>query len=238
MKDFIKFLALLLFSALFVMGCQHKPTEVIDPTPTDTTGQGNNKQPCDSNIVYFGRDILPIFISNCAMSACHDDGTAANGIVLTSYQKVMQTGRVVAFDLNSSDLYEAITEVRPDKLMPPPPRQKLSATQISLIAKWINQGAKNLICEEQNCDTVNITYSTVVSKIMNNYCVGCHGSINPSAGISVNNYTSLAQIVSNGKLIGSITHAAGFKAMPQGGKLPTCEIKQIQKWVSLGFPNN
>ncbi len=238
MDNLKKFLALIVFSALILASCQHKPTEVFNPKNTDTTGQGNNKQPCDSTVIYFGRDILPILNSNCAMTACHDDGAASKGIVLNSYQKVMSTGSVVPFDLNNSDLFDAITEDKPDKIMPPPPRPKLNAAQISLISKWINQGAKNLVCDEQNCDTVNVSYANIISKTMNTFCVGCHGSNNPSAGIVVNNYTSLAQIAGNGKLMGSITHAAGYKAMPQGSKLPACEIKQIQKWVNMGFPNN
>jgi hypothetical protein len=48
----------------------------------------------------------------------------------------------------------------------------------------------------------------------------------------------MSAIAANGRLIGSITHIAGYKAMPQGGKLPSCEIKQIQKLVAMGFPNN
>lgn len=224
---------------LFAVSCQHKPTELAIPSePKDTSGTGGNKQPCDSNVVYFGRDVLPILNSNCAMSGCHDDGTASDGIVLNSYDKVMNTGKVVPFDLNSSDLYEVITEDRPDKRMPPPPKPALTAEQIALIAKWINQGAKNLICDEQNCDTINISYANMISKTMNTYCVGCHGASNPSAGINVSNYAGMAVITANGKLMGSITHAAGFKAMPQGGKLPACEIKQIQKWVAMGYPNN
>ena len=224
---------------LIAVSCQHKPTELNVPSiPKDTTGTGGNKQPCDSTVVYFGRDVLPILNSNCAMSGCHDAGTAAEGIVLTSYEKVMQTARVVPFNLNNSELYEVITETDPDKRMPPPPKPALTAAQIALIAKWINQGAKNLVCDEQNCDTVNISYANMISKTMNTYCVGCHGASNPSAGINVSNYAGMAAIAGNGKLVGSVTHAAGFKAMPQGGKLPACEIKQIQKWVAMGYPNN
>lgn len=224
---------------LIAVSCQHKPTELNLPIiPKDTIGTGGNKQPCDSTVVYFGRDVLPILNSNCAMSGCHDAETAAKGIVLTSFQKVMQTGKVVTFDLNSSDLYEVIIEDKPDKRMPPPPKSALSAAQVALIAKWINQGAKNLICEEQNCDIINISYGNMIAKTMNTFCVGCHGANNPSAGINLTNYAGMAAIAANGKLMGSITHAAGFKAMPQGGKLPSCEIKQIQKWVAMGFPNN
>ena len=234
-----RFLVLGVVCMWVMASCQHKPTELNVPSiPKDTIGTGGNKQPCDSTVVYFGRDVLPILNSNCAMSGCHDAGTASDGVILNSYDKVINTGKVVPFDLNSSDLYEVITEDKPDKIMPPPPRPKLTATQIALIAKWINQGAKNLVCDEQVCDTVNISYANMIGKTMTTYCAGCHNANNPSAGVNVSNYSGMAAIAANGKLIGSITHAAGFKAMPQGGKLPACEIKQIQKWVAMGYPNN
>ncbi|MCG9879179.1 MAG: hypothetical protein MH472_01135 [Bacteroidia bacterium] len=222
------------------LACQHKPTEVVTPNkPADTTQTGGGgKQPCDSNIIYFAKDILPILNSNCAMSGCHDNGTAADGIILTSYEKVMQSGVVTPFNLSNSDLHEVITETRPDKVMPPPPRTKLSAEQISKIEKWINQGAKNIICDDDNCDTVNISYANMISKTMQTNCIGCHGNTNPSAGITLSTYAGLSSVAANGKLVGSITHAAGFKAMPVGSKLSACEIKQVQKWVDMGYPNN
>jgi hypothetical protein len=43
----------------------------------------------------------------------------------------------------------------------------------------------------------------------------------------------------NGKLMGVISHAVGFKPMPNGGnKLPDCKIIQIRKWIEVGAPNN
>ncbi len=232
-----RFWILGLLYMLVSLSCQHKPAEVITP-PQNIDTSGNPKQPCDSTVVYFGRDVLPILNTNCAMSGCHDAGTASDGIVLNSYNNVINTGRIVPFDLNSSDLYEVIIEDKPDKRMPPPPKSALNATQIALIAKWINQGAKNLICEEQNCDTINISYGNMIAKTMATYCIGCHGANYPGAGLNLTNYAGMSAIAANGRLIGSITHIAGYKAMPQGGKLPSCEIKQIQKWVAMGFPNN
>jgi hypothetical protein len=43
----------------------------------------------------------------------------------------------------------------------------------------------------------------------------------------------------NGKLVGSISHAAGFIAMPSATvSLSACEISQIKAWVNEGVLNN
>jgi len=212
-----KFLISLAFLSLILQSCKHQPDELVNGSNTNNNG-GNtgNTKPCDSNIVYFERDILPILNSNCAMSGCHDPGTAVEGVILNTYQNIMRTGRVVPYNTSGSDLYDVITETRLDKVMPPPPKSKLSPTQIALIAKWINQGAQNLYCDSS----------------------GCHNATLASGGINVDNYQGLSAIAANGKLVGSIEGLQGFIAMPQGRKLDSCSIKQIKIWVNKGFPNN
>jgi len=45
--------------------------------------------------------------------------------------------------------------------------------------------------------------------------------------------------ISNGKLMGSVNHTNGYIPMPNGGgKLPQCEIDQLQKWIDNQSPNN
>ena len=44
--------------------------------------------------ICFERDILPIFNSKCAMSGCHDAGTAAEGYDLSNYKKIISDGIV------------------------------------------------------------------------------------------------------------------------------------------------
>jgi hypothetical protein len=47
------------------------------------------------------------------------------------------------------------------------------------------------------------------------------------------------RVAANGRLVGVISHAAGYPAMPQGGpKLSDCEIARIRTWVRQGTPNN
>jgi hypothetical protein len=123
--------------------------------------------------------------------------------------------------------------------MPPSPRIPLTQNQIDMIAKWINQGAFNNYCVEANCDTVNVTFAGTIWPIIQNTCLGCHSGSSPGGNISLGNYDQVVVIANNGKLMGSVTHASGYKPMPQNGnKLSDCNIKQLQIWINNGTPNN
>ena len=117
--------------------CTHEPLNPIGPNPNDTTG--NNGRVCDPDTVYFQQDVLPLIVSSCSMSGCHNAASAQDGVVLTDYEKIMQTGDVKAGQPNNSKLYEALVETNPNKIMPPPPAS-LTAAQIQLIKTWIQQG--------------------------------------------------------------------------------------------------
>lgn len=90
------------------------------------------------------------------------------------------------------------------------------------------------------CDTSNVTYAASISSIMGTYgCLSCHGNVNPSAGIVLNNYTGVKAAVVNGSLYGSLNHSQGFAPMPQGaGKISNCDLSRIKAWIDSGAPNN
>jgi hypothetical protein len=109
---------------------------------------------------------------------------------------------------------------------------------------------------EPNCNTQNMSYSQNVVPILKSNCYKCHGSGNSvgSYGHLLDNYDTLTKyytartipiVIVPGDttlisaLEGYITHTPGFLAMPyMDGKLDTCAIKQIQAWITQGFPNN
>lgn len=91
------------------------------------------------------------------------------------------------------------------------------------------------------CDTVGMKYSTNVVPILQANCYSCHGtgSTGGSGGISLDGYANLKLWADNGYLVGNITHAAGYVAMPfGGGKLSDCNINKIIAWIHQGEPNN
>jgi cytochrome c553 len=90
------------------------------------------------------------------------------------------------------------------------------------------------------CDTAGtISYSQKVVPIFQTHCYSCHNLVLQSGGIAMSSYATEKMIGLNGKLYGSISHSAGFSAMPQAAsKLSNCQIATIKKWIGAGCPNN
>ena len=245
-------LFLLTMLLLEFSGCRHDPMMPDGMMPIDTTGNpvdttGNpvdttmTGTPCDPGVVYFAQDIQPILTSNCAFSGCHDAATAQDGVILTSYEQVIATADVRAFDLDGSDLYEVITDSDPEDRMPPEPRAPLTNAQINLIATWILQGVENLECDPdaEGCDVTDVSYAMTIVPILQNTCIGCHGGSAPSGGINLSNHAGVQAVALNGRLVGAVSHDPAYSPMPQGGaQLSDCKIDQIRAWAEDGAPNN
>lgn len=229
----------LLLWLAFSGGCKHE-IPVQPGSPENPVNPGNPAKPCDPNTVYFERDVLPILLSNCTMSGCHNAADREEGVVLDSYNGVMTSeADVRPGNARGSDLYERITETDTRKRMPFN-RPALSAAQIATIEKWINQGAKNETCTTVTCDSTNVTYTKSIRPIIQTNCLGCHsGGAAASGGLDYTNHASLASVARDGRLTGVLNHVSGFSPMPKGGnKLSDCNLALIKKWVNAGAPNN
>lgn len=227
---------LLLCISIGLAACRHDPMVPGGGTPNPNapvvTTQG-----CNPDTIYFENDILPLLISNCAMSGCHDAQTRADGINLTTYAGVISGGEVKPGNPNGSDLYEKLVEDRLDKRMPPPPYPALPTEKIAMVRKWIEQGAKNNACRDTSaCDTLNLSFATHIQPMMQANCVGCHGANNPSAGINLSTLSGVRTVATNGKLVGAVSKQAGFVPMPPAGNgLSSCHINQIKSWINQGM---
>ncbi len=213
---------LALGASLLLPSCKHELPEVID-----------DSGPCLPGVVYFKNDVLPILQSNCAMSGCHDAGSAREGIRLTDYANVMRAG-VEAGKSGNSDLYEVLVDNDPKDIMPPPPA-KLTADQIKTIKNWIDQGAKNNACT--SCDSSGtVSFSAKIWPLINSGCTGCHGY---GRNTQLTAYNDVKVQVDNGKLSGALNHKSGFLPMPQGGaKWTDCQLNMLDRWIADGAPNN
>ncbi len=239
MKNRILYSAMLMMAAIVLLfACRH---EILDNTLTGggtTGGGGGNPLPvsnCSPDTVYFVNQVLPLISSNCTMSGCHDDITHADGVSLTTYTKIMKY--VKAGNPGGSKLYTVLSKSGGDR-MPPPPRAAFTAEQKALIQKWILQGAKNNSCISA-CDTALFTYSGAIKPVMNAKCTGCHKPGNLGGNIDLSTYDAVKIVALNGKLYGSIAHQPGYSPMPKNSaKLSDCEIRQVQKWIAAGTPNN
>jgi hypothetical protein len=204
--------------------CKHEPFPSDIPTHTGV---------CQSDTVYFERDVLPIIVSQCTQSGCHDAGGNAEGYTLTKYSLIYHDA-VTPFKPDQSELYKVIK----DGSMPP--RQNLPADQTAIIRKWIEQGALNLICDDMSpCNTDEVSFKTSVFPIMQAACTGCHSGNNASGGIILSDYSSIRTNAANGKLLGSIQYQPGYSPMPKGiGKLDDCKILKVEEWINQGMKDN
>jgi len=187
--------------------------------------------PVDTNVC-FTRDIMPLIRSNCSMAGCHD-GTDDEARSLLNYTEIKTYVRNGTNGQPSASRSKLYTSLLPGAEEPMPrDRAPLSAAQIALIKKWIDQGAKNTDCAETTCDTTAVTYADI-DKIMTTNCTGgCHSGARPSGNIDLTTEAGTRAQVLNGKLVPSVEHFPGVIAMPEGGgKLTDCDIARIRTWA-------
>jgi hypothetical protein len=230
---------LMLIIVIVVDSCVHDP--VINPTSSNGEQPGTPPPvtPGTPGCVYdgsvcFESSVLPIFLSSCAKSGCHDANSRREGYVLNSYASIVSRG-ISPGNANGSKLYKILFASGEDRM---PPDAPLTQAQKDSIALWINQGAKNTVNCNCNCDTTKFTYATIIQPLLSSTCVGCHKPGSLGGNIDLSTYTSVKIQASNGKLLGSIQHSAGYSPMPQGGKLSDCQITQIKNWINAGAVNN
>ncbi len=87
-----------------------------------------------------------------------------------------------------------------------------------------------------------VTYTNQIKTIIETDCFLCHAPDVYKTKASRNkifDYESLKKSGKSGVLVGSITHAAGYIAMPykKGVKIDSCNIELIKKWVQTGMQN-
>jgi len=229
---------MILAAILFLSSCRHEPPVLPIEEPIGNGGGGGGEEPipCDPTVVYFTQQIQPLLISNCTMGdGCHSTATDDNdGIDLTSYASLMNSGIIP-----DGDLWDAINETDPDNIMPRPPQTPLTADQIALIGRWIQQGAQNNGCEDAACDTLNVTYSGTIRPVIQARCQGCHSGGTPQGGLDLTSWSVLNSVAQDGRLAGAIQHLSGYTPMPRNAPaLPDCRVRQFLLWIEDGSPNN
>ncbi len=251
---------LLAFIALIIVvtvslttACKHQPINTGDVAPIDTTKKDTTKNNggggvvvdkgdttgwvCSADTIYF-QDVLPIFISACAGSGCHDAATKAKSYQLTDYTNILKRG-LVAGNANNSAIYKEIANGSM------PPRSSgvvMTAAQKALIANWINKGAKNYVCNANygKCDTTTaVSFANFVKPIMENRCQGCHSGTIPSGNLNLTNYAQIKASAQTPAFMGSMRRLTGYSFMPKGGTaLTACELNKLDAWIKRGALNN
>jgi len=193
---------------------------------------------CTSDVynpdVCFQENVLPIFVSKCGMSGCHDPNSKEEGYTLTNYEGIMKG--IKAKHPLQSEIYREISGS--NAAMPPKNSTQLTSKELAYIKIWIKMGAVNS-SNCSNCDTSLYTFSGKIKPLLDLWCVGCHNSNNVSGGYDLTTYNEIATAASDGSLLGSLQHDPAYSAMPKNtSKLSACDISAVEKWINNGFPNN
>lgn len=217
----------ILVLVISVTSCKHEPAL----PPAYNADNYTVENTCDSDSVYFANAVLPLIVSRCATSGCHDRGKHESKVVLTDYNSITVTGKIKQYKPEDSDLYEVIS----DGSMPP--GAPFSQAEKELIFNWIMQGAQNNHCT--SCDTSALaTYSGYVAPLIQNKCIGCHNGTQTNNSINLSTYSNVHSLAITGELVDCLT-GNGYKRMPyQSAALPQCEIDKVTEWVNNGSLNN
>lgn len=192
----------------------------------------------DINGVCFERDVLPVFLSSCTQSGCHNSVDQEEGYDFTSFEAITSRG-IVPGNYKKSKIFQSISTPFGEEVMPPAPQEPLTREQLTTIALWIEQGAHNTTCSSVACDTTGLSYMADIQPVFQTNCISCHSGGAPSGNINLSTYNGVMSTITNNALVGSITHSTGFSPMPQGAsKLSNCNIAIIQAWIHAGAPNN
>src|SRR6266705_3721139 len=97
--------------------------------------------------VDFSRDILPILSDNCFQCHGPDEKARKGKLRLDTKEGAfrLKDGKTVIVPGKSaeSELVRRVTSSDPEEVMPPPKsNRKLTATQIGLLRRWVEEGAK------------------------------------------------------------------------------------------------
>jgi mono/diheme cytochrome c family protein len=198
-----------------------------------TTGNGGNT-PLVARAC-FTRDILPVILSRCATTGCHDANAGSELSSFTTYANIKSS--VSPGNPSQSRLYTVINHSSGESKMPPASSPQLTVAEIDSIGKWISYGALNETCGEV-CDTLNpVTFSGTIWPIMQTSCTGCHTGTSAGGGIVLANYTNVQASAANGSLMNSL-RGNGVSLMPKGSSFSVCRIRQFDMWVKAGYLNN
>ena len=98
---------------------------------------------------------------------------------------------------------------------------------------------EDLMPENLECKTQNMSYTEDVLPILERNCLSCHNNASQQGGVNLEGYQALKSWVDNGAFLGSIKWEPGFSGMPQGGPpLPDCDLSKIEAWINQGALDN
>jgi len=96
-----------------------------------------------------------------------------------------------------------------------------------------------LLPASNSADTVNVSFAASVEPLLRANCFSCHGNGSNLGNISLDTYDDVKAVAVSGRLLGTISHSAGFVPMPLGAdKLDDSSIDAVRIWIDEGASNN
>lgn len=218
---------------LFNNSCTHDPNFIME---LDT--------------VCYDSQIVPIMAASCALSGCHSASSKEEGFDATSYESTRSF--TVPGNAKESSLYKVLVDLNGDLM---PPDEPLSQDQRNLILIWIEQGANEIYCKEQNIDnpdtttTDNVCFEQNILPIFSSNCATtlCHDNITQEDDYNLTDYTN---IINSGDgvvpydpdetKIYKVLFETGDDRMPPSPlqALSDSQKEAIRQWISDGALNS
>ncbi len=179
-----------------------------------------------------------VFVQRCVI--CHQGAGAPAGYDLSSFQSVGAGGRVMPGNPGASVLYQRI-----NNNSMPPGGPALTAEVKQAIATWIQNGALNDaplggVTPPPPLPPLEPKFASLMANVFGPRCVGCHGSVNPRAGINLSTYAAVLRRVRPGDANGSdLYRVIDSNDMPaSGGPLSFVQKENLRQWINGGALNN
>jgi hypothetical protein len=86
------------------------------------------------------------------------------------------------------------------------------------------------------CSLKNVRYKNRIQGILTQHCTLCHGNITALKGINFESYEGAKAWfqLDSARILGTVRYEALLN-MPPAGKIPACQIQQLELWVREGF---
>jgi hypothetical protein len=216
----------------------------------------------EMDTICFEEQILPVLQNSCGISGCHDGTGESEDFDATDYASVIKS--VTPGDVYASKLYQVITDIWGENMMPPD--RPLTIEQRTAIHIWIAQGAKNTSCSVPPPDTSgngnngngnggNLPDDTIcfVQDILpvfiaNCATTGCHDATTQRDGYVLTSYANITDLQESiipfdpdaSKLFKVITEDDPGDRMPPPPltALSSDQIQKLRKWIEDGALNS
>lgn len=85
-----------------------------------------------------------------------------------------------------------------------------------------------------SCALKNVAYKNKIETLFITHCYACHSGRGASKGINLEGYEGLKWWINNDsmRILGVIRKGE----MPPTGKIPNCQILQLETWIQKGMP--